>query len=133
MAQNDNNRVHWTAYILGLFTGIPTLIRGVRHDDRTEAFHGAQATAWGLLFTAGLVLLVFALQAALPYMGVEGSLKSMYISVAVWLGAYFWLGYGLWLYLACIVTARSGGWNVSPVLTKLALGLENCTVFLFRK
>ncbi len=131
MAQSSANELHWKAYLLGPITGIPKLIRGVRREDRTEAFHGAQATAWGCIFLLGLFLLGFVLRMALPEMGIEENTKSLYVSVAMWLCYYLWIGGGLWLYFFCMITAKGGGWNVFGFLTWCALKLENFVAVLF--
>ena len=69
MANASDNKPHWKAYILGPFTGVPKLIGGLKRDDSTAAFHGAQATVWGLVFLLGLGVLSVGLHFALPYLG----------------------------------------------------------------
>jgi len=133
MAQNSANEIHWKAYLLGPITGIPKLFHGVRKDDRTEAFHGAQATALGLVFLLGLFLLGLWLRQALPMIGIEDNLNSLGMTVALWLCYYAWIGVGLWTYMVCLITAKQGGWNVSSMLTKCALWLESFVAFLLRK
>ncbi len=133
MGQNSANELHWKAYLIGPLTGIPKLLRGVRDEDRTEAFHGAQSTALGGIFILGFILLGILFRQALPMMGIENDVKSLTISVTVWLCYYVWLGGGLWLYLCCLVTARAGGWNVSGFLTWCALRLENIVAILLKK
>lgn len=125
MAYKSANKAHWKAYILGPFTGLPKLIGGLRHDDETAAFHGAQATAFGLIFLLGLSILGIGLRIALPMLGTHGDIEGALLSVTLWLCYYLWIGGGLWVYAACLITARSGGWQVAPFLTQCTLWIES--------
>jgi hypothetical protein len=133
MAEPDKNSLHWKAYLLGPVTGLPKLIGSLRRDDSTGAFHGAQATALGLIFFAGLFLLGFLLRLLLPTIGLSMDLQGLAATTAVWLCYYLWVGGGLWLYASCLVIVRSGGWRVAVALTKSALFVENAAAFLLRK
>ncbi len=133
MAHSSANQLHWKAYILGPVSGIPKLIGGLKRDDQTAAFHGAQATAFGMIFLLGLALLGIGLRIALPILGTQSDVEGMMLSIVLWLCYYFWIGGGLWIYAACLVTARSGGWKVSGMLTQCAMWIECAMAALMRK
>mgnify|MGYP000844280480 CR=1 FL=1 len=131
--ENSAPARHWRAYLLGPITGLPALVRGLSRDDDVAAFHGAQATAFGLIFAAGLALLGVLLRAALPVMGLMAHARGQWMTALVWLCYYAWVGGGIWVYMICLVTARSGGWRVGKALTNAALMVESAVAFIMHK
>ena len=65
----------WTSYLLGIFTGIPMLVSGLRYEDDVKAFHGAQAIVFGLIALLGSIVVHVALRFILPFFGFETILQ----------------------------------------------------------
>lgn len=114
----------WSSYLLGVITGIPMLVSGLRYEDDIKAFHGAQAVVFGLITLIGGVLVRVALHFVLPFFGFETILRGT-ITLVCWVVLYGWYLGTLLFWILCMTLTRQGRNKITPWLTERALDVED--------